>query len=68
MFGDLDDEEDLQLNNPEAFALKIAHRIGEYIRDHHRIEIIRMSMQFSQNDFGVTELVGVSDLWVRMKH
>lgn len=62
-FGD--DDLTLQLKNPQAFCLKQCNKIGYYLQMVHQIEVIRMDVEFYQDETGLVLFYHAHNIWIR---
>lgn len=62
-FGSEDKE--LMVYNPHLYCLKVCNKICYYIQVIHRIEIVRMKVEFFQDESGLILLYNASDIWAR---
>jgi hypothetical protein len=62
-FGE--DDQALEKANPEACCLKICNKIGYYMQVLHEIDILRMTVEFYQDETGCVQLYHASDIWIR---
>jgi hypothetical protein len=53
------------LHNPNAFCLKQCNKIGYYLQLLQDIEIIRMKVEFFQDETGFIQLYNASEIWTR---
>lgn len=64
-FGD--DDVTLQLKNPHAFCLKQCNKMGFYLQMVHQIEILRMDVEFHQDETGLMIFYHAQNIWIRVK-
>ena len=62
-FGD--DDLTLQLRNPQAACLKYCNKIGYYLQMVHQIEILRMDVEFMQDETGLVLFYHAENIWIR---
>ena len=55
----------LQRHSPGAYCLKMCNKIGYYLQQIHAIEIIRMQVEFQQDETGKVVFFNCKNLWVR---
>ena len=55
----------LQRHNPGAYCLKMCNKIGYYLQQIHAIEIIRMQVEFQQDENGKVFFYNCKNLWIR---
>ena len=47
------DDLTLERKNPDAFCLKVCNKIGYYLQLIHKLDIIRMDVEFYQDETGL---------------
>ena len=62
-FGD--DDASLEVNNPFAYCLKLCNKVGFFMQFVHEIDIIRMNVEFYQDETGSIHLYNASNIWIR---
>ena len=62
-FGKNDDQ--LKKQQPKQYCTKLCHTIGFYLQNVHGYDILRMKVDFNQDDFGEIWLMQVDQLLVR---
>ena len=59
------DDEVLKKKTPLQYCIKMCHIMGFYMQRVHKIEILRMKVDFNQDEFGEIWLMQVDNLFVR---
>lgn len=55
----------LQLKHPQAYCLKVCNKIGYYFQTIHHIDIIRMEVEFFQDETGLVQLYHARRIYIR---
>jgi hypothetical protein len=62
-FGE--DDAELQKHRPVMYTQKVCHKIGYYLQKIHDLDLIRIKVEFSTDEFGRVILLGASNILVR---
>ena len=60
------DDYALERSNIDAFCLKSCNKIGYFMQMIHKIDIIRMDVEFYQNECGTIQLYNAQNIWIRL--
>ena len=52
-------------NDPRKHCDLVCNKIGHYLQQKHGIELISMTVEFAQDEFGKVWLVYADEVWVR---
>lgn len=55
----------LMQHSPVAYCLKVCHKIGFYLMKIHDKQLLRMKVEFYQDDHGRIWLFNCLDIWIR---
>lgn len=55
----------MEVNNPFAFCLKVCNKIGYFMQFVHEIDIIRMNVEFYQDECGGVHFYKATNIWIR---
>ena len=52
-------------NSPIAYCLKVCHKMGFFLEKIHGKQLVRMKVEFYQDEHGKIWLFNVQDVWIR---
>eukprot|EP00347_Sterkiella_histriomuscorum_P006724 403351677 len=55
----------LMTNSPTAYCLKVCHKIGFYLLKIHDLQLLRMKIEFYQDEYGRIWLFNANEIWIR---
>lgn len=61
----LEDEHRLMIADPELYCLRACHKIGFYLQKIHKVDLLRMKVQFTQDDNGKIWFTHAFDIYTR---
>ena len=61
----LEDEYQLMMATPELYCLRACHKIGFYLQRMHRVDLMRMEVEFYQDDNGKVWFSHASEIYTR---
>lgn len=51
--------------NPGGYCLKACNKIGYFVQLIHKIDIMRMKVEFFQDENGLIQFYHAKDVWIR---
>jgi hypothetical protein len=64
-FKQFGEDASLMRSQPVSYCIKVCHKIGFYVQEIYQYQILRMNVEFYQDDNGKIYLFHASDIYVR---